>query len=405
MPLVDITGEMAPYLLLGFLLAGVLHAFVPRTIYAKYLAANDMRSVMLAALFGIPLPLCSCGVIPTAMSMRREGASRAATVSFMISTPQTGVDSIAATASLMGGAFAVLRPVVALVTALFGGFVAGKLGGHGSDKVSQESNAASRQPVTILDRCREAVRYGFSDMIQDIGGHLIVGLLIAAAITVVLPDGFFNTFADRPLLNMLAVLAVSVPMYICATGSVPIAAALMLKGLSPGAALVLLMAGPATNMAAIMVINKVLGRRTTVCYLAVIVAGALGFGCMVDYLLPAEWFVVSGSGAAAGCCHHASMPWWRWLCSGVLVALVAAAMWNRHKVSKHNELKNMGTVYKIKGMACNHCKANVERAISAVEGVTSVMVDLAAGTATVEGDVAGDKIVEAVTTAGYECTE
>ena len=404
MPLLRMTGEMAPYLLLGFLLAGILHAFVPRRIYSTYLAGNGLRSVTAAALFGIPLPLCSCGVIPTAMSMRREGASKAATVSFLISTPQTGVDSIAATTSLLGGGFAILRPVVALITALFGGWLTGA-----ADKDKDRTAAAAvtdgtTLPTTFAGRCREALRYGFSEMIQDIGGHLVVGLLIAGAIAVFLPDGFFTTFADRPFVNMLAVLLISVPMYICATGSVPIAAALMLKGLTPGAALVLLMAGPATNRAAIMVINKVLGRRTLLTYLAVIIAGAVGFGCVVDYLLPSGWFAVSGTGGVAACCHDdAAMPWWKWACSALLLVLLAAAFMGKYSVKQSKTSENMENMFKVKGMNCSHCKANVERAVSAVEGVTSAEADLATGTLRVEGTADREKIAAAITAAGYDC--
>ena len=405
MPLLNMMGEMAPYLLLGFLLAGVLHAFVPRRVYSTYLAGNGLRSVAAAALFGIPLPLCSCGVIPTAMSMRREGASKAATVSFLISTPQTGVDSIAATASLLGGGFAILRPVVALITALFGGCITGATDKTGDTGAEVECNDTCEMPSSFAGRCREALRYGFSDMIQDIGGHLAVGLLIAGAIAVFLPDGFFTTFADRPLLNMLAVLIISVPMYICATGSVPIAAALMLKGLTPGAALVLLMAGPATNMAAIMVINKVLGRRTLLTYLAVIIGGAVGFGCVVDYLLPAGWFAVHEGSGVAACCHENMMPWWKWGCSAVLAVLLAVALLKKYCVKQSKTVENMGTVYKVKGMTCNHCKANVERAAAAVEGVTSAVADPASGTLRVEGDVPAERIIEAVSAAGYDCTK
>ena len=405
MPLLQMMGEMAPYLLLGFLLAGVLHAFVPRKVYSTWLSGNGFRSVAAAALFGIPLPLCSCGVIPTAMSMRREGASKAATVSFLISTPQTGVDSIAATASLLGGGFAVLRPVVALITAMFGGMLTGAT--DKDDNTADTAAAAAERdvPRSFAGRCREALRYGFSEMIEDIGGHLIVGLLVAGAIAVFLPDGFFTTFADRPLLNMVAVLAISVPMYICATGSVPIAAALMLKGLTPGAALVLLMAGPATNMAAIMVINKVLGRRTLLTYLAVIIGGAVGFGCVVDYLLPAGWFAVDEGSGVSACCHGESMPWWKWGCAAVLAVLLAVAMVRKFSIKNSNTTEVMGTVYKVKGMTCSHCKANVERAAAAVEGVTSAVADPASGTLCVEGDAAAERIIEAVTAAGYECTK
>ena len=403
MPLLNMLGEMAPYLLLGFLLAGVLHAFVPRRIYSTYLAGNGFRSVAAAALFGIPLPLCSCGVIPTAMSMRREGASKAATVSFLISTPQTGVDSIAATASLLGGGFAVLRPVVALITALFGGLLTGATDRGDDTAAAAQASSCAARPTTFAGRCREALRYGFSEMIEDIGGHLLVGLVIAGAIAVFLPDGFFTIFADRPLVNMLAVLLISVPMYICATGSVPIAAALMLKGLTPGAALVLLMAGPATNMAAIMVINKVLGRRTLLTYLAVIIGGAIGFGCVVDYLLPAGWFAVGEGSGVAACCHEDMMPWWKWGCSAVLMALLAAALLKRYFVKKSNTTEDMETVFKVKGMTCSHCKANVERAAAAVDGVTLAEADPASGTLHVEGTATREAVIAAVTAAGYDC--
>ena len=219
-----------------------------------------------------------------------------------------------------------------------------------------------------------------------------------------LPDGFITSFADRPLVNMLAVLLISVPMYICATGSVPIAAALMLKGLTPGAALVLLMAGPATNMATIMVINKVLGRRTLLTYLAVIIAGAVGFGCIVDYLLPGDWFAVQEGKGVAACCHEDMMPWWKWTCSALLAVLLAVALLRKYNVKPNKKSENMGITFKVKGMNCNHCKANVERAVSAVEGVTLAEADLASGTLRVEGEVDREKIAGAITAAGYECT-
>jgi len=271
-PFLYLLNTMAPYLLLGFLLAGVIHAYVPRRLYARYLSQPDFRSVALAALFGVPLPLCSCGVIPTAMSLRREGASKGAVTSFLIATPQTGVDSIVATYSVLGLPFAVIRPVVALVTALAGGWTVNRLTRSETDGIlpAAEGGEVRRSGSRFV----EALRYGFVDMIQDIGRWLVLGLLVAGLITILVPDNFFASFADKPLLNMAVVLLFSIPMYLCATGSIPIAAALMLKGLSPGAALVLLMAGPATNTASILVIGKVLGRRTLTAYLGAIVAGA-----------------------------------------------------------------------------------------------------------------------------------
>lgn len=399
LPFVYLLNEMSPYLLLGFLVAGILHAFVPRTLYARYLAGNDFRSVALAALFGVPLPLCSCGVIPTAMSMRREGASKAATVSFLISTPQTGVDSIFATGSLLGLPFALLRPAAAFVTALLGGSLVAAV-----DKEPEPTpvprSAADAPRMSFAGKCRAALRYGFVDMMQDIGRWLVIGLVLAGLITILLPDDFFTLLGDYPLANMLLVLALSIPMYLCATGSIPIAAALMLKGLSPGAALVLLMAGPATNMAAILVIGKVLGRRPLALYLTAIVAGAVAFGLATDYLLPAEWFsgVLPGHGGAH--CHEAGTTWWKGASSVVFLLLLAGAFLSKRFHSKNNT--NMQQVFRIKGMMCNHCKANVERNLAAVEGVTAVRVDLEQGAAYVEGEADPEKIIAVIGQLGYE---
>ena len=396
-----LTAEMAPYLLLGFLLAGILHVFVPRRFYTDYLAGNDLRSVCLSALFGVPLPLCSCGVIPTGMSMRMEGASKAATVSFLIATPQTGVDSIAATASLLGIPFAVIRPVAALVTAIGGGCFVGATTKEEEPHV-RRSAAAAAPPEGWVAKCRAALRYGFSEMIQDIGKQLIFGLLIAGAIAIFVPDDFFRLFADRPLLNMLLVLLVSVPMYICATGSVPIAAALMLKGMTPGAALVLLMAGPATNLAAMLVIRKVMGLRTLISYLASIIAGALGFGLIVDYLLPAQWFAAGETGHLAHCCHGAAgeLPLWKSVAAVVLLLLVAAALIRRRTENQTTSIA-MENAFIIEGMVCNHCKAHVEKAIASVEGVSAVTVDLASGRAEVSGTADPERILAAISEAGY----
>lgn len=399
LPFVYLLNEMAPYLLLGFLIAGILHAFVPKRLYSRYLAKNDFRSVALAALFGVPLPLCSCGVIPTAMSMRREGASRAATVSFLISTPQTGVDSIFATGSVLGLPFALLRPVAAFVTALFGGGLVGAF--TKADAPLPGENVGEAAPrLSFGQKCRSALRYGFVDMMQDIGRWLVIGLVLAGLITVFLPDDFFTMYGDRPLVNMLLVLVLSIPMYVCATGSIPIAAALMLKGLSPGAALVLLMAGPATNIAAILVIGKVLGRRTLVLYLTAIVAGAIGFGLLIDYLLPPAWFTAVLPGHGAASCHAEGIPWWKAASSVVFVGLLAAAYVMKYR-KPENKMK-MQSVYKIKGMMCNHCKANVEQSLSEVKGVTAVRVDLAAGTAYVDGTADPAAIIAAIERLGYE---
>lgn len=332
--IIMLINEMAPYLLFGFLIAGLMHAFIPSTLYSRYLANGNFKSVVLATLFGIPLPLCSCGVIPTAMSLRREGASKGAATAFLIATPQTGVDSIIATYSLMGLPFAIIRPIAALVTALLGGQFVNLLGGNGTgseDGGRLEVGCANcgctpsdAKPITFGGKLKEAFRYAFIDMMQDIGKWLVIGLIVAGLITVFVPESAFEVFKDNSLASMLLVLCIAVPMYLCATGSIPIAVALMMKGLTPGAGLVLLMAGPACNMASILVINKVLGRKTLIVYLASIITGAVGFGLMIDHVLPRQWFI-SNLVSQYKCCHE-TQSWFAIACSILLMVLLANAL-------------------------------------------------------------------------------
>jgi len=395
----NLINEMSPYLLLGFGFAGILHAFVPARIYRRYLGKADFRSVLWAALIGVPLPLCSCGVIPTAMSLRKEGASRGATTSFLISTPQTGLDSILATAALLGIPFAVMRPVAALVTGLLGGILVNAFTRRDSDDNVCSGQCATEQTVRtgFGGRLLDALRYGYVDMIQDIGRWLVIGLVIAGLITVFVPDDFFLRYAETPLASMAVVLAISIPMYVCATGSIPIAAALMLKGITPGAALVLLMAGPASNMASMLVIRKVMGRKTMWIYLLSITLGAIGFGLVIDYLLPAEWFTQSIVQSHA-CCHE-QPALFKVICSITLGLLLIYALIKRFTIKKETTMDKRE--FKVDGMMCNHCRANVENAIKSVEGVTDVTVDLASGTASVQGSASDESIIRAITDRGY----
>ena len=338
----SLINEMSPYLLLGFFFAGVMHAFIPGMVYNRYLGGKGFKSVFYGALFGIPLPLCSCGVLPTAMSLRKQGASKGATASFLISTPETGVDSIIVTYSVLGLPFAVIRPVAAFCNAIMGGWLINKFGDK-DEVVPVDASAKTccchhKQEEThhegFLAKMREALRFGFVEMIEDIGKWLVIGLVIAGLITVFVPDEFFALFRGNTQLSMLLVLCIAIPMYICATGSIPIAVALMMKGLTPGAALVLLMAGPACNMASILVINKTLGRKSLVLYLVSIITMAILWGHVVDYLLPAEWFQMALS--VGRCCIEESTSWLNWSSTIVLGLLLLNALWHtyRHPLSR-----------------------------------------------------------------------
>lgn len=400
--LLTILNQMSPYILLGFLFAGIIYAFVPRTAMARHLSGTGWKPVVKAAAIGVPLPLCSCGVLPTAISMRRNGASNAASTSFLLATPQTGVDSIAATWSLLGPAFAVIRPVAAFLTAIFGGLLVGR-NERKSPTVSnmpQVSCDTTDKPPHGVDRIIAALRYGFVDLVASIGRWLVIGLIVAAVITAWIPDGYFGMLGSNPLVAMLLVLILAIPMYICATGSIPIALSLILKGLSPGAAFVMLMAGPAVNVASFALIKKEMGRSTTLCYLASVILGAISFGLLIDYVLPTHWFDI-GTRTMTASCHAHSISIFDTACSAVLVALLIFAAVRPHFTNK-TKTTTMTQKYIIKGMNCTHCRDSVTKAIAAVPGVTEVTVSLSEGTAQVAGTADRDAVIKAVHDAGFD---
>lgn len=408
-------NEMSPYILLGFLIAGLMHSFIPQHTMARHLSGTGWKSVVKSAAIGIPLPLCSCGVLPTAIGMRRNGASKAASTSFLIATPQTGVDSIAATYSLLGPAFAIVRPIAALVTALFGGIAVGKSekhehtdnhdhhdhAGHSckDDKCAKENDTPE---AGFIVKMMNALRYGYIDLVGSIGGWLVTGLLIAALITVYVPADFFSILGKTPILSMIAVLIIAVPMYVCATGSIPIAMSLVMKGLSPGTALVLLMAGPAANFASFTLISREMGRKSAAIYLAAIVAGSMAFGLAIDYLMPSSWFALPSMHGAA--CHHgaaAHTDIFSSICSLILVTLLLVTFIKRYTNNKIST-DEMTAEYKITGMNCPHCQAAVTKSIAGVLGVEEVSVNLQSGIATVNGSHNAADLIAAVRSAGFD---
>ena len=384
--LLAILNEMSPYLLFGFLISGILHVFVPRSLYQRFLAKKGFGSVFWAAILGVPLPLCSCGVLPTAVSLKKEGASNGATISFLISTPQTGVDSILATYSVLGPIFAIIRPIAAFIVAICGGVLVDKFGedkkpskkfspimsgsptqvlsnSHASvlgsslapvvsaapatsvisaaaqcscgcsssqskstNQVESHSSSTSKESkfTKLMNKIIEVFKYGYVDMMKGFGKWLVIGLIIAAAISL-LPNSVFELFKDYPFLNILLILLLSAPMYICATGSIPIALSLMLKGVSPGAAFVLLMAGPATNAASLIIIKKEIGMRNTMIYLATIIIGAILCAFFIDYVIfPDGWllsFGRDGNVSSNDSCCDAGPIWWQTTASVAFILL------------------------------------------------------------------------------------
>jgi len=402
--LIGIVNEMSPYLMLGLLFAGILYVFLPKYKINKYLGKNDLKSVVNAAILGVPMPLCSCGVIPTGISVYKNGASKGSSVSFLISTPQTGVDSILVTYSMLGLPFAIIRPIIAFITGILGGVftnIIERSKNINLEKADENNFEVEKNNENSIIR---ALKYAYIDFLGDIAKWLVIGVIIAAVITVLIPDNFFLTHVKNDYLGMLIILAAAVPLYVCATASVPIAAALIMKGLSPGAALVFLMAGPATNAATILLIGKTFGRKTLFVYLFTIISGALLAGIFINTFLPSDWFVISKYMQH----HHSFLPYWlQYITTITLTILIAFSFWKRNFYkNKHNNQNyyNMGIQkFKIEGMTCNHCKMSVESNVKNIKGIEFAEVDLVNKSLLVKGEnVSVDSIKNVVEKLGYK---
>lgn len=315
--------EMSPYLLFGFLMAGVISALVPAEKVKEHLGKSGILQIIKAAIFGVPLPLCSCSVIPVSASLRKHGASRASVVSFLISAPQTGVDSIMVTWSLLGPIFAIVRPVAAFISGVIGGIFETTFGIQ--EKKAKEHEHGCKDACctskTIGNKLKHVFRHGFVTLPGDIGRALLIGIIIAAFITALVPDDFFAAILGTGIVTMLVMMLVGIPVYVCATASVPIAAALIAKGISPGAALVFLMTGPATNAATISTVWNTMGKRTAVMYLFSVALTALLSGMTLD-------LIFNMSSAYAVHMHHGwEMPQTAKIaCSVILIVVLVRAM-------------------------------------------------------------------------------
>ncbi|MDJ0783383.1 MAG: SO_0444 family Cu/Zn efflux transporter [Desulfosarcinaceae bacterium] len=320
---VDLLLESAPYILFGLFISGLLRVFLPPSMVSRHLGHGRIRSVFNAALIGIPLPLCSCGVLPAAAGLRKQGANPGATTAFLIATPESGVDSISITYALLDPLMTIVRPVTAFLTA----FSAGTLVNVTQSPTPSVPDGPAMDLTCPVDGCCDGkrcppdvhrrhhthgeklvagLRFAFREVWQDLAGWFFLGLILAGAITALVPDPLLTRYLGGGLPAMLLMLAFGIPLYICATASTPIAAALILKGVSPGAALVFLMAGPATNIAALTVILGLLGRRATAIYLGTIALGAVLCGLMTDGIYTA----LGWSAQALAGSHADILPLW-----------------------------------------------------------------------------------------------
>lgn len=319
----QVAAAMAPYLLLGFAVAGLLHVLIPAAWVVRHLGGRGWKPAVKAALAGVPLPLCSCSVIPVAATLRAQGAGRGAVAAFLMSTPQTGVDSIAVTYGLLGPVLAVVRPVVAFVSGALCGGVVDRWGGE--DSTGAAAGGTAGPAAAPGPAWRRALRHGFVTLPRSIGREVLIGLLLAGVLGALVPHDFFADRLRPGLPAMLAMLAIGIPMYVCSTASVPIALGLINAGISPGAALVFLVTGPATNAATLMAMTKMLGRRPVVIYLLCLVAAALASGWLLD-----RWLVPAFPGAAPVCHVEPPGPWGHAM-AAVLLAALLIPQWRRRK--------------------------------------------------------------------------
>ncbi|HEY5621931.1 MAG TPA: permease [Pontiella sp.] len=311
-----VTIAMAPYLLFGFLMAGMLSVLLSREYVQRHLGGKGWLGSLKAALIGVPMPICSCGVIPLAASLRKHGASRGSTASFLASTPQTGVDSLMITYALLGWAFAVFRALAAFISGIICGVAVEAVSQNEPPDEEPEPADASR-PVR-QSAIRRMLSYGFVTLPRDISRAMMLGIVVSGILSGLIPDNFFaDRMGDSPL-AMLLMLVIGIPLYVCSSASVPIALAFIKAGLSPGAALVFLITGPATNAATLTTLWSIIGKKQLAVFLLALCLCALSAGMIMQQFVPTADFLEQTCHRAA-CCPGGWDYAWTVILAAVLV--------------------------------------------------------------------------------------
>lgn len=395
-------NEIAIYLVFGFIVAGILHVLFPDSTVRKHLGRGSFGSVVKSTLFGIPLPLCSCGVVPVATSLRRSGASKGSVVSFLISTPQVGADSFMITYSLIGWVFAIFRIIASLITAFFAGILINIFDKEKAEK-SEKDTRPSGSESSYMDRIKSLPNYIEYELFGSIANYLVLGLIIAGLIGVFIPDGFFENYLSNSFLSMLLMLVIGIPMYVCASASTPIAASLLMKGISPGAALVFLLTGPATNAVSFSAVTKIVGKKSTGIYLASIAVISLALGYILNIF--SDFFGIKESMLH----HHETLPSWFKITGSILMVMMF--IWYYIKLyimgyfmKKDKPIKIDKIQLSVQGMTCMHCASTVKKAVESVQGVSDVDVILNDNRVDFVSDNPEniDQIKKKIKAAGYE---
>lgn len=389
-------NEFAPFLILGFFISGVLSVYLTVEIVQKYLGSDSLFSVFLASLLGVPLPLCSCGVIPVSAYLSKHGASKGSVTSFLISTPQTGVDSIFITYAMLGPFFAIYRPIIAFFSGVLGGACV-HLFDDNKKNIVEENCDDDCCDDQSKSKIFNIFNYGFVKLPMDIAGPLIFGLVLSSLILVFIPSNYFDMVGSG-FLGMLIMLVVGLPTYVCATASVPIAFALHASGFSMGAVLVFLMSGPATNITTMTVIYKILGRKNLLIYLLSIVICSIGFGLLFDLMFPG--LGIEDNNYSVSHILNSNM---RIALSLSLIFILFNSLRIKYFVSKNGSISSNSNLLYVEGMTCNHCVDSVKKSLSKINGIENIDINLSDGKLTYNSssDI-GENVVGAILSLGYK---
>lgn len=283
------------YILIGLIFVGIVHLYVSEDWIKKHLGEDNKYSAIKGALYGIPLPLCSCGVIPLATSLRQKGASKKAVTSFYITTPMTGVDSIIATYGVFGLPMAIIR----VISSFISGVIAGSFVKESYDGIQQEEEkksccsscgCSSNEPVKE-NKLKKAFDYSVNEVFSDLAKPMFYGLVLATLFILLIPNNGIEFLNNNLFIAYALVFLVALPLYVCSISAIPIALSMLAVGVSPGVAFIFLAAAPATNIITAGIIKKILGTDVLIVYLISIVLVTISFALMVDFVFPKEWFV------------------------------------------------------------------------------------------------------------------
>ncbi|MEO0297648.1 MAG: permease [candidate division WOR-3 bacterium] len=395
LPGLSIFYSMSEYLLIGFLAAGIAKFFVSEDQIYKNLSGKRFSDIFKAAVLGVPIPVCSCGVIPLVEHLKRSGASKKSIVSFLISTPTTGFDSILATYSLLGPIFAVFRPISS--------FLGGLLGGTLVKFFVKEEDVVIEKEVKVCEyldgknrnlkeKFLQSLKYSFFELVESTGKWIILGIVLGTLISFLIPDTVFKNYFSNRFLSYLFMMFVGIPLYVCATGSIPIALSLILKGISPGAALVFLITGPATNSATILFVLKRLGKKTLLVYLISVVIISIVSGFILDLIFNNFDFTIQKNMHS----HTQEINYLKLLSSLILIVLILRPYFIRIWRKKME-----GRKFYVPDISCSHCAKTIENSVIKVKGVKKVFVDIKRKEVYVQGEFDNLEVEQAIRDAGY----